>query len=242
MKHFAVLTLIAVYYVGVNLLDLTITSTFLMAVVYIFVPLILLPFSAYALFSARARQRKVNDLRAAMQACGFKITHDLPSMLVDSNSGRIACYEHLPEGGFRHWLLEREQILGTAVVKDGGNVTSTSTSSLMGRALVGGVVLGGVGALLGGLTAKSETSAKMKKLVLEVILDCPDRPVHRMTFLDIPDGSPVDGVVVRAAAEKLEFAHAILELLMMGVPPPHSTSTQDLLDTLRMLKLQASRK
>ena len=241
MKHFIALAVIVAYVVAVNVADLNIASTFWMAVVYLFVPIVGLPLIVYTLFAALARRGNVADLRTTVQAGGFAITHELPSILIDSKTGRIACYEHLPDGGFRHWLLDRKQILGTSVVKDGGSVTSTSTSSLLGRALVGGVVLGGVGAILGGLTAKSETSARVKKLVLEVVLDCPDHPVHRIAYLDLPEGAPVGGIVVKAAVEKVEFAHALLEMMMMGESLPQATTTQDLQDTLRMLKLQASR-
>lgn len=242
MKQLVTLGVVIAYYVMVNALDLKITSTFLMAVVYVFVPIIGLPLAVFPLFAARARSGKVTDLRAALRAEGFSITHELPSVFIDDKAGRLACYEHLPDGAFRHWVLNREQILGTEVVKDGGSVSRTSTGSLLGRALLGGVVLGGVGAILGGLTAKSETSTRVKKLVLEVVLDCPERPVHRITYLDSPDGASVGGLVFRAAAEKLEFGHALLELMVMGVPLPQARTTQDLQDTLRMLKLQSSRR
>ena len=55
-----------------------------------------------------------------------------------------------------------------------------------------------------------------------------------IAYFDLPDGAPISGVVVKAAIEKMEFAHALLELMMMGELLPQANSTQDLLDTLRM--------
>lgn len=46
----------------------------------------------------------------------------------------------------------------TISITSGKNDTRTSTSSAIGRALVGGVLMGGVGALAGATTAKKETN------------------------------------------------------------------------------------
>lgn len=51
-------------------------------------------------------------------------------------------------------LSDNQQVISTT---SGTGETSTSTGSMVGRALVGGVLLGGVGALAGATTAKKDT-------------------------------------------------------------------------------------
>jgi hypothetical protein len=241
MKYAIAIASIATYYVLVNLADLAIESTFLMAAVYLFVPLIAVPAAVFAGFASKERTQKVSDLRTKLRAAGFTATHEAEGLLLDANAGRIAFFEHRPNATFAHWVYSRKQLLGTEVIRDGHSVTKTSTSSLAGRALVGGVLLGGVGALLGGLTANSATKTTVRKLTLEIILNDAEHPVHRLSFLADPVGVATDSIVFRAAAERLEFAHALIELLIMDVKIPNARSTQDLQDTLKMLRLREQR-
>jgi hypothetical protein len=54
------------------------------------------------------------------------------------------------------------------VVVDDKTVIETSTGSMIGRGLVGGVLLGGVGLLLGGATATKNKKVEIKKVVLNL--------------------------------------------------------------------------
>jgi len=242
MKHIVALSLVIAYYIAVDAADWDIQSTLGMAFVYVFIPLVFIPFFSYGVFAALRAESKGKAHKAALESTGFIVTHELPSMYLDATNQQLAVHVVDPTSGeIKHWVVKFKDILGTAVVQDGRQVTSTSTGSLLGRALVGGVVLGGIGALLGGLTAKSHSEDRIKKLVLEVVLNAPAHPIHRLTYLDAPEGVSPDSALVRFAAEKMEFAQALLELAMMGETIPTASSTREIQDTLRMLQLRAKR-
>ena len=61
--------------------------------------------------------------------------------------------------------------------------SSTSTGSIIGRGIVGGVLLGGVGALAGATTAKKNTIEKVDGYTIRITMrgfDKPDIKIHTM--------------------------------------------------------------
>lgn len=63
--------------------------------------------------------------------------------------------------------------------------TSTSTGSMLGRAVVGGVLTGGVGALVGGATAKKETKATVKEYKVNISVRRMSAPLITVVTKDI---------------------------------------------------------
>lgn len=60
--------------------------------------------------------------------------------------------------------------------------SSVSNSSTIGRAIVGGALAGGVGAIIGGSTAKRNTEREVDKVKFAVTTKDMSRPVVRITF------------------------------------------------------------
>lgn len=81
-----------------------------------------------------------------------------------------------------------KDIIGAEIIENGESVTKVSRGSQIGRAVAGGVLLGGVGAVIGGLTAKTKSHEKIKSLVLEIIVSDMSNPIERMHIIN----SPVD--------------------------------------------------
>lgn len=238
MKHVITILLVIIYY---KFISSDIESILGVGVFYILIPLIIIPVLSYGAFEDRKSKKILKAFKSKLESDGLKITHELPSIYLDAKSRKFVIYKIAAMNDeIEHRIIDFKDILGTSIVKDGQQITSTSTGSLVGRALVGGVILGGFGAILGGLTAKSKSENRIKKLVLEIIINQPDYPIHRITYLNSSGTSP-DSIKVRTAVEKIEFAHAIIELAIMGEDIPAARSTQELQDTLRMHQLLAKR-
>lgn len=232
---------IAAYYAVVSTMQLQIENTFFIAIVYVFTPIIFIPLIAHGVVSHFRGKRAVEAIRAKLKADGFSTSHELPSVLVDSKSKRVCFYETSDDGSVRYWPLHFSDVLGTSIVKDGATVHKTSNMSVIGRAIAGGVVLGGVGALLGGITATSSTTTKVVKLVLEIVLNCPAHPVHRVLFIGSLDGVAEGSPSFNEAMKKVEFMQLLMELMMMDESIPPAENSVDLMDTVRMVKLLAQR-
>lgn len=64
-----------------------------------------------------------------------------------------------------------EDVTYSAIEVDDKTAVETSTGSMIARGLVGGALLGGVGLLLGGLSAAKNTKRTIKKVVLKLKFD-----------------------------------------------------------------------
>lgn len=77
-----------------------------------------------------------------------------------------------------------DDIVEVKVNSDSSTITSTSRGSQLGGAIVGGVLAGGAGAIIGGLSGKTKSSESMKKLVLEIVVNSISNPVIEIPFYD----------------------------------------------------------
>ena len=72
------------------------------------------------------------------------------------------------------------------IVSESKSETKTDTGNMIGRAVIGGIALGGVGAIIGGTTAKSRTitseyeTSKSHDYVVSVIVNSLSKPVIQM--------------------------------------------------------------
>jgi hypothetical protein len=101
-------------------------------------------------------------------------------------------------------------VVSVEVTEDGSSVTKTSRSSQIGGAVVGGVLLGGVGAVVGGLTGSKKTTQKVKRVDLRVVIDNIGSPTHNVCFLDLD----VDrgGIVHKAALDKARHWNGLFDI------------------------------
>jgi hypothetical protein len=91
------------------------------------------------------------------------------------------CLASFPQGAR---VVTYRQILSAEVFEDGASITKTMRLSQVGGAVVGGLLLGGVGAVVGSLTGKKETRATVNRVELRVIVDDTQRPLHDVILLN----------------------------------------------------------
>jgi hypothetical protein len=85
-----------------------------------------------------------------------------------------------------HRLISFSDIISAEIHENGVSVTQTSSSSVVGRAVVGGLLLGGVGAIIGGLSAKKESNSisKVDRIELRITVNDLSDPLHDIVFLN----------------------------------------------------------
>jgi hypothetical protein len=74
-------------------------------------------------------------------------------------------------------IFSYRDILESEVLEDGHSVTKTSRSSQLAGTLVGGLLLGGVGAIIGGLSGKKTTHKKVTRIELKVVVNDTSHPI-----------------------------------------------------------------
>tara|TARA_B110000211_G_scaffold149979_1_gene170632 strand:+ start:79 stop:819 length:741 start_codon:yes stop_codon:yes gene_type:complete len=75
-------------------------------------------------------------------------------------------------------------IMESEIVVDGNTIVKTSTTSTVGRAVVGGVLTGGVGAVIGGVTGKKSHNEMVKNIDLKICVNDSLNPFYKIRFLD----------------------------------------------------------
>lgn len=90
----------------------------------------------------------------------------------------------------------------------------TSLSSATGRAIVGGVLAGGIGAVVGGVTGKKNSKKTINKVELIISYNDSDHPYSRITLLDSRHGEKLDpDSCERAYSSGLKWSKKITALM-----------------------------
>ena len=83
-----------------------------------------------------------------------------------------------------HNVFNFSDILDVTYEENGTQLYSKSTSRTVGGALVGGVLMGGAGAVVGGLSGASSQSKEVRSIDIKILLRSTDRPSYVLHFKD----------------------------------------------------------
>lgn len=108
--------------------------------------------------------------------------------------------------------FDYKDIISSEVIEDGDTITKSSRTSQIGGALVGGLALGGVGAIIGGLSGSKKTSGVAKNISLKVIVNDTSSAMHEVIFLNTE--AKKDSLSYKIATEKVNEWHAKIHALI----------------------------
>lgn len=110
--------------------------------------------------------------------------------------------------GSKYHYLDRGDIINCAIVEDVDSFSERQTSSIVKRGALGAVLLGEVGAVVGGLTAKTNTKILVKSVSVHFYLALPEASFVSLEFLDRPatQGSPEYRLAMEYAQRTLSLA------------------------------------
>jgi hypothetical protein len=103
-------------------------------------------------------------------------------------------------------------ILSVELFVDGIEVTKTSRASQLGGALLGGLALGGVGALIGGLSGSTKTKGKTRRIDIRLIVNDKNNPIYDVNFMDTE--SAPGGLVYEQAMKRARYWHGLVTVLI----------------------------
>lgn len=179
-----------------------------------------------------AKQKK-EDLRKLVDSQnGFKSSHymtkiplstNIPAGLAVDDSTKKLCVIH----GDAIRLYDYKEIIESEVIIDGKSVTKTSRASQFVGTAIGGVLAGGVGAIIGGLSGSTSTKEKVKGVSLKLIVNDTENPVHLIDFIELTN---TGSTIPEQALEEAKSWHDLLSVIInqgKKAPPQEQYSEAD---------------
>ncbi|MFA7242804.1 MAG: SHOCT domain-containing protein [Sulfuricellaceae bacterium] len=142
-------------------------------------------------------------------------------------------------------VVTYKDLLSSEIFEDGSTVTKTVRTSQIGGALVGSLALGGVGAIIGGLSGKTKTSGKVKRIDLRITVNDTKSPLHDVNFLNLE--TEQGGFIYEGAMKTARHWHGLVAVLikradsedgenLVTLSQPQPTSVADELKKLADLR------
>lgn len=132
--------------------------------------------------------------------------------------------------------IDSSDLIESEVQVDGKSVTKTSRASQFAGAAIGGVLFGGVGAVIGGLTGKSTTSVDAKGVKLKLVVNELENPVHVVDFIEATAGGTTHPPTAqREANEWHELLSTIIKVNERNAQKGEQTTTSPMTDELKKL-------
>lgn len=91
------------------------------------------------------------------------------------------------ERSYGSFTCDFADIIESEVVVDSHTITKTARGSQIVGAAVGGVLLGGVGAIIGGLSGSKDSFDQVKEMDIKLTINDLNSPIHKINFLDGKD-------------------------------------------------------
>ncbi|NHN31491.1 SHOCT domain-containing protein [Paenibacillus agricola] len=110
-----------------------------------------------------------------------------------------------------------KDILHSEIQENGTSISSTSRSSQLAGAAIGGLLAGGIGALVGASGATQTISQKVNKLEMKIVVDDINHPTWYISFLEPVQaiiGFDIKSIAYQNARKDAERWHSLLKVLI----------------------------
>lgn len=132
-------------------------------------------------------------------------------MAIDSARARLTLIR-LYNGAAHTCVWQPRQIVSAEIVEDGTSLHKTARMGQLGGAAIGGLVLGPVGAIIGGLSSGRRQIEKASRIELNILVDDLKLPLFRAVFLNVE--VPKSGIAYRGSIEQARAWHGRIEALI----------------------------
>lgn len=165
----------------------------------------------------RQRRKVLDDAKALVIAEYGEITKEIILRYSNNLDDRILIFSEKSVIRIYNKAYKFSDILGYTVtdnkstIIEGGNsssITTTSTGSLVGRAVVGGVLLGGVGAIAGASSAKKNTETISGN---QIVSETHNYTIH----INVNDlSSPIVSINTKSSEERTQEIIGVLNIII----------------------------
>ena len=190
-------------------------------------------------FSAKNRKLETETMLKESSNVNFNTTQSVSNYIwIDEKQKKWAVPTKLPYGYEKYAVTKDTKIynysdvLNYELLEDGNTVTKGGIS--IGKAVVGGVLFGGVGAVIGGTSGKRVTKATCKSLRIKITTKDISKPTVYINLISLETGT--DGIVYRTAYESSQKILSMLDIISNADTFDDSTKTSSPADEVKKLK------
>ncbi len=116
---------------------------------------------------------------------------------------------------YNAYIYTYQDIIGVEMIQnDGAIAQSTERGSQIGGTVVGGLLLGGVGAIIGGLSGKKESNVEAKKLALRIVVNDIQDPFHMIEFFSCSNPIKRSDLFGKKHFEEIEHWLYVLQIII----------------------------
>ena len=163
-------------------------------------------------------EEKLNGLEnfnATQKVIGLDVKTGLA---IDEQRKKI-CLIKYNNGNIALDTMPYNDVLASEISENGNTITRSSRSSQLGGALIGGLALGGVGAIIGGLSGKTVSSDNVQRIDLHLIVNRTNSPVHSINFFEDIGDDDYYGIKKSSAAyqkimHEARHWHSLLQVII----------------------------
>lgn len=142
----------------------------------------------------------------------YLLSQDARTGIALDDTGKKVCLVKFIDNNVSMRVIGTDKLLSSRIIENGSTITRTSRSSQAGGALVGGLAIGGIGVLVGGLSGKTNSTRRIKKVDLQVTISDTRRPIHTVNLMNIEGNE--GGSVHTGARKKAERWHGLISVLI----------------------------
>lgn len=113
-----------------------------------------------------------------------------------------------------HKKINYKDILQVEIIEDKETVTQTSRKSQIAGSALGGLALGGVGAIIGGLSGNKKTTEKFRDLGIRIIVNNATSPIHEFDFYNFKNPIKKDSEEFQLAYSQVYEWYKTIEVLI----------------------------
>ncbi|MEQ1635932.1 MAG: SHOCT domain-containing protein [Methylococcales bacterium] len=126
---------------------------------------------------------------------------------------------------FDSWrIIPYKDVLSVELFEDGNSITKAVRSSQIGSAALGGLLLGGVGAIVGGLSGKTKSSTTTNRIELRLIVNEVNNPLHDVIFLNV-EAKKKDKLYIKSMQLARRW-HGIIEVILKQTEDGKETTSK----------------
>lgn len=115
-------------------------------------------------------------------------------------------------------LIDLDNVIDVQIIEDNQVTSKVSNSSMIGRSIVGGALTGGVGAIIGGSTAKINTADLIKEVTLRFKMNDLENPYYNIQVFYSEKGVSRGGAFFKERYQNILNLFGRIELVLSELP------------------------